>query len=170
MKEKILFKIGKKFMKWGKLKICIIDDEKTYFNPQMLEMAAVAGFPKIERHYLVDEILFKRLQEFPPDIIILDIKKITKPNIAKDGFAVASLMYDNTNAYVVITSAHQFYLREFHKEFDYIIQERNLTGVDFIEELNKITEDYLKKKIKIYKKVFLRIGLNLVKKSTILLS
>lgn len=170
MKEKILYKIGKKFMNWGRLHICIIDDFETYFNPLMLEMAAVAGFPKIERYYLVDEILFKRLQKSPPDILILDIKDITKPEIAKDGFAIASLMFKNTNAYIAITSAHQFYLSEYHKEFDYIIQQRNLTGVDFIEELFKISDDFLNRKIKIYKKVFFRVGLYLVKKSTIPLS
>lgn len=170
MKEKFLFKIGKKFMKWGKLEIVIIDDEKTYFNPQMLEMAAAAGFPYIERYYLVDEKLFKQLQESPPNILILDIKKITKPNIAKDGFAIASLMFKNTNAYVAITSAHKYYLHEFHKDYDYIIQERLLTGVDFIEELDKIIKDYLNRKIKFYKKILFRIGFLLVNKSTLSVS
>jgi two-component SAPR family response regulator len=167
MKDKLLLGIGRKLMKLGRLRICIIDDKKTYFNPQMLEMAAAAGFPDIERYYLVDEKLFMELQQFPPDIIILDIKGITIPSVAKDGFSIASVMYGKTNSYIVITSAHKYYLKDFHKDYDYIIEDRLLTGIDFIEELEKITEDYLNRKIRFYKKVVFRIGFRLIKKSTL---
>ncbi len=133
----------------------------------MLEMAKAAGFPSIKRYYLVDEKLFKRLHKSPPDVLILDIKNITIPKIGKDGFAFASSMYKKTNAYIAITSAHKYFLREFHKDFDYIIQERLLTGMDFIEELNKIAEDLIKRKIAFYKKILFKIGFFLVKKSSL---
>jgi len=163
MKSSVLAKIGKKLMKFGKLRICIIDDHDTYFTPKMLDMAAVAGFPNIERDYIVDEKKFSDLQKSPPDIIILDIKGITKPSVAKDGFGIAAAMYRYTNAYVVITSAYKHYLSDIHKDFDYIIEKRLLTGMDFIKELELIIENYLKRKIRFYKKIFFRIGFLLVK-------
>jgi hypothetical protein len=165
MKIKFVTRIGKLMMRLGSIRIIIIDDKKTYFNKQMLDLARASGFYGIKRLYKIDNDILKNLQKNPPDILILDIKGIAEQNVAKDGFGIASLFYKNSYSYVVITSAHSFQLGEIHKEFDYIIQERNLTAVDFIEELEKIVTDYLERSVKFYQKFIFKIGFQIVRKT-----
>jgi len=86
-----MVRLAKKLMAAYPLKICIIDDKQTYFSEAMLRVAASAGFPGIERHLVVDNKLMSALLETPPDIIILDIKGVAEPDVAKDGFGIARL-------------------------------------------------------------------------------
>lgn len=167
MRNNLLVRIGKFLMKHGNLKICIIDDQKTYFSGNMLQIAKSAGFYNIERFYMVDEELMKDLLKKPPDIVIIDIRGIAKKNVAKDGFGIAKALYDNTSSYIVITSAHKFFLHETHKSYDYLMKERLLTAVDFVDELAVIIDRYLKLKVKIYKKILFRIGFRMAKKAIV---
>jgi hypothetical protein len=167
MKDKMLLRLGRKLMRAGNLRICVVDDQQTYFNENMLAVARAAGFSHIERYYLIDGLRLRKLLDSPPDIIILDIKGITDKSVAKDGFGIAKLMFDQTNAYVVITSAHKWYLHETHKDYDYVIEERFLTAVDFVEELQRITERYLASKVRFWRKVVFRIGLSLAKRALV---
>lgn len=164
MKSKLILNTGKLLMRMGKLRICIFDDEASYFTPQMLRLAEHAGFMGIERYYKIDRKVLGDLLKHPPDIVILDIKGITTPDVAKDGFHIAKLLYEQTKAYVVITSAHKFHLHEYHRSYDYVLEERLLTAVDFIDELRNIIEEYLKGKIRFYRKVTFRIGYKIVKR------
>ena len=75
------------------------------------------------------------------------------------------LLYEQTNAFVVITSAHKFHLHEYHRSYDYVMQERLLTAIDFIDELWKIVEDYLTRKTKFFRKLVFKIGYKIAKKS-----
>lgn len=163
MRNKFLFMIGRKLMSMGKLKIYIIDDQETYFSKTILEIVEKAGFTSIERYYIVTKELLEKFLSDPPDIIILDIKGIAEKDVAKDGFGIAKMMFEKTNSYVVITSAHKFYLHETHKQYDYLIQERLLTAVDLIDELTNIVENYLKYKVDFYKKIIFRIGFKIAK-------
>jgi hypothetical protein len=165
MKESLLVKCGKFLMKKGKLRVCIIDDQETYFSENMLKLVRAAGFTHIERHYLVDEKLLKNLLENPPEIVILDIKGVAAPSVAKDGFGIAKTLYVKTDSYIVITSAHQFFLSDTHKSYDYMIKQRILTAVDFIEELTTIVENYLRAKSKFYQKIVFRVGFALARVS-----
>lgn len=167
MKDKFLARLAKLLMKSGSMKVCIIDDESSYFNAEMINAAESAGFANIERHSRISNSLFKNLHENPRDIIILDVKGVTDPNVAKDGLAVAQSLYRRTNTFVVITSAHQFYLRDIHQDFDYIIEQRLLTIVDFIEELHNITKICLDKKRRFYQNVVFRIGFSLMRRTTL---
>lgn len=49
MKESIYIKVGKFLMKHGNLRICIVDDQKTYFSENIIQVANSAGFKNIER-------------------------------------------------------------------------------------------------------------------------
>ncbi|MBM4025763.1 MAG: hypothetical protein FJ280_10200 [Planctomycetes bacterium] len=111
MRDKLVVRLGKKLMGLGALRICIVDDVASYFNEQMIAIAKEAGFTRIERLYVLDAGKLEDLLACPPDIIILDIKGITEKSVAKDGFAVARLMFEKTHCFVVVTSAHKFYLR-----------------------------------------------------------
>ena len=161
MRDKLLLRLGRKLMSAGNLRICVVDDQGTYFNENMLAVARAAGFSHIERYYLIDNQRLRKLLHSPPDIIILDIKGIADKGVAKDGFGIAKLMFDKTSTYVVITSAHKWYLHETHKDYDYVIEERFLTAVDFVDELQRITERYLASKVRFWRKVVFRIGLSL---------
>jgi hypothetical protein len=165
MKQRLLFRIGQQLTRISPLRICIIDDEETYFNEMMLKAAAAAGFPNIERHYKVDMKLFTELMEKPPDIIILDIRGITDDNVGSDGWDIAMALYNKSNCYVVITSAHSYQIGHSHKYYDYQINNRLLTAVDFINELHKIIDDYINIKIRFYKKIMFKFGYHLVKKA-----
>lgn len=167
MKDGLLVRTGKRLMRLGKLRICIVDDQPTYFNDQMVRIARASGFVNIERHYIVDNQLLSDLVATPPDIIILDIKGVTDGEVAKNGWGIAKIMFDKTNAYVVVTSAHQFYLHETHRSYDYLIEQRFLTAVDFVEELTAITERYLHAKVQFWAKPVFRLGFALVKKMLI---
>lgn len=149
------------------LSICIVDDEEAYFNKDMLSIASNAGFKNIERFNQINIELFKDLQERPRDIVILDIRGIVSPNVAKDGLAVASTLKRTTNSYVVITSAHQHHLSMKMVDVDYIIEDRLLTAVDFVDVLIEIIENYLDKKIAFYKKIVFKLGFKLVKQNAV---
>jgi hypothetical protein len=165
MKDKLLVKLGKRIMRAGRLRICVVDDQKTYFHENMLAAAKAAGFSHIIRYYVIDAQLLQKLLRSPPDIIILDIKGVADKKVAKDGFGIAKLMFERTNAYIVITSAHKFYLRETHTQYDYLIEDRFLTIVDFVEELGRITEKYLKAKVRFWGKPVFRLGFFLARKA-----
>lgn len=167
MKSNLIYRFAKLLMIKGKLRICIIDDEEAYFTPQMIELANSVGFNLIERFFKVDRDLMKNLIDSPRDIVILDIKGISAPTVASDGMKIGKLIYDQTRSFVVLTSAHKFHLSEHHKSYDYVIQDRVLTAIDFIEELNHITERYLQYKIKFFKKIVFRVGYQIAKKSII---
>lgn len=164
MKIRILQLIGKALMKLQWLHITIIDDAPAYFSKQMLSIASSAGYPNIKRLYWINEEVFKDLHKNPPDIIIIDVKGVVDKRIAKDGLEVAALLYRNTPAFVVITSAHQYHLRKEMKENDYILEDRNLTAVDFINAISVITQSFLRKKLKPYKKLIFKLGFSLAKK------
>jgi hypothetical protein len=149
------------------VKICIVDDEEAYFNKDMLSIASNAGFKNIERFYKIDAKLFENLQTKPRDIVILDIKNITSKDVAKDGLGVASALKRTTNSYIAITSAHQLHLSRKMIDVDYIIEDRLLTAVDFIDILIEITENYLEKKMAFYKKVIFKLGFKIVKQNAV---
>ncbi|RAR75689.1 hypothetical protein [Flavobacterium aciduliphilum] len=151
-------KIGKLLMKISPMKIIIIDDVKSYFNENMLSIASANGNISFERYYKCDGILLKNLIENPRDILIIDIKGTVTEDIGKDGFNVASHVFNNTNTFVATTSAHKFHLKNRENYGDYIISERLMTPVDFCEELNIMIEKYLKQKTKIYQKVIYKLG------------
>jgi len=165
MKNQLVVQIGKFLMKYGNLRICIIDDQKTYFSENMLRIAKAAGFSNIKRYFLVDKELMQQLLRNPPDIVILDIKGVADTAVAKDGFSVAKTLYDNTETFIVITSAHKFFLHESHKSYDYMIKERLLTALDFVDELSIIVDQYLKVKIRFYKKIIFKIGFSMLRKT-----
>tara|TARA_E500000305_G_scaffold90968_1_gene78555 strand:- start:1220 stop:1723 length:504 start_codon:yes stop_codon:yes gene_type:complete len=164
MKHKIINGLGRFLMKVNALSICIVDDEEIYFNKNMLITAENTGFKCIERYQKIDRDLFNRLQEKPYDIVILDIKGITDPDIAKDGMQVASLLNRTTNSYIAITSAHQFHLVNEMTNVDYVIENKLLTSADFIDELIEIVDDFIGKKSTFYKNVLFKAGFSMLKK------
>jgi len=158
-----LIKIGKWLMQRGKLAIHIADDEDAYFNEKMINTARRAGYHGITRvSYVTREILDAWL-ETPPDILILDVKNVCDPSIAKDGIELARLMVNETNSFVALTSAHQWHFRRDLPKVDYFIENRNLTSADFVDELSTIIDKYLSSKAKFYKHVMLRVGTALSK-------
>lgn len=167
MKHKVLTSVGRFLMKFSKLRICIIDDEDIYFNPNMLEIANNAGFYSIDRFSNVDNKLFQILQKRPYDIVILDVKGVSDEPVAKDGLHIASILYKTTNSYIVLTSAHQFHLNNKMTDVDYIIEERLLTAADFVDTLIDIANDCLSTKIVFYKNIIFRVGFMMVKKAAV---
>lgn len=163
MKIKLKTALGRLLMRLGKINICIIDDEEIYFNENLLAMARENGFSNIERHYNLDLTLFADLQKSCRDIVILDIRGVTSPDVAKDGLHAASSLVRNTSSYIVVTSAHQYHLTNRITEIDYVIEDRLLTAVDFLEELTLIVEDYLSKKTSFYKKMIFKVGFALAR-------
>lgn len=163
MKIKLKNRIGRWLMRLDCVKICIIDDEEIYFNDDLLRLAHKNGYKNIDRHLLVDKTLLQDLQENPRDIIILDVQGVTTPDVAKDGLHLASSLTRTTNSYVAITSAHKFHLTNRITEVDYVIEDRLLTAVDFLDVLTDITEDYLEKKAAFYKKVVFKVGFTLAR-------
>lgn len=163
MKIKLKSVLGRFLMGLSAIKICIVDDEKAYFNENLLKLAHENGFTNIERYFKIDSDLFEDLHSSPRDIVILDIQGVTVPEVAKDGLHVASHLIKHTHTYVVVTSAHQFHLTNQLAHVDYVIEDRLLTAVDFLNELNLIVEDYLYKKTSFYKKIIFRTGYRLAK-------
>lgn len=158
-----LVKIGKWLMRRGRLRIVIADDEEVYFNERMLRVAGNAGYHGIERTTRVThEVLAKWLKK-PPDIVILDIRNVCDPDVAKDGVELARTLLRETNSMIVITSAHKFHLRKSFPDVDYIIENRHLTSVDFVDELSNIVEKYLTRKTRFYKHLSFRIGMSLAR-------
>ncbi|MCW7494715.1 hypothetical protein ND861_18805 [Leptospira sp. 2 VSF19] len=167
MKETLLANLGKFLMKIKPLEIVIIDDEKSYFTPQMIKLAKESGHRIIDRYYLVDDKLLKKFIKSPADIFILDIKGITKKEVAADGFALAEILLSKTNAFIAITSAHKHHLKNKVINVDFIIEDRLLTAVDFVSILDEIVNQYLNTKLRFYRKIIFKIGLKLQKISTL---
>lgn len=159
----LLAKFGKILMRFGKLKILIADDEATYFNAQMISLANSAGYHGIERIHKIDQARLRMLIDNPPDIIILDVKGVCAPDVAKDGIELANMLVRETSIMVAITSAHKFHLTGHIANVDHIIERRNLTAVDFVDELYIIVEKYLTAKAKFYKHLSFRAGIALAR-------
>lgn len=164
MKNKLVQKIGRLLMQFQPVSICIIDDVEAYFNENMLNLASVNGEYNFERWTHLSGGKLNDLMRNPRDIVILDIKGIVDKEIAKDGFDVARLLKRNTESYVVTTSAHQYHLKNRDDYGDFIITDRLMTPVDFVEQLNLIVEDFLDKKIRPYQRLFFRAGFKLCSK------
>jgi hypothetical protein len=164
MENRLLDRLGRALMKAQRLRIVIIDDAPAYFSDVMLRAAASAGYPNIRRLYKIDDKVFAQLHRNPPDIVIIDVVGTVHPAIAKDGLDVAASLYRNTRTYVVVTSAHQYHLRKEMKANDFILEERNLTAVDFIGVLSTITQGYIRTKLKVYHKLVFKLGFNLAKR------
>lgn len=158
MKNGIASNIGKALMKLNPISVVIIDDVKSYFNPTMLSIAGANGNISFERYYKCDGTLLKNLVERPRDILIVDIKGTVSDDIGRDGFDIANHIYNNTNTFVAITSAHKFHLKNRESYGDHVISERLMTPVDFTEEINSIINNYLKKKTKFYQKIIFKAG------------
>lgn len=165
MKHKVVSKIGKFLMAIGRFRICIIDDEEAYFDENMLEIARSAGFKHIERHYKINKDLFKDLQENPRDLVVLDVQGIVDPSIAKDGIYVASTLIKNTPSFVAITSAHQYHLTNKMIDVDYVIENRILTVVDFLDVIHDMVSHCIENKLSFYKKVLFKAGYKLSKQA-----
>ncbi|MCL6267444.1 hypothetical protein [Flagellimonas myxillae] len=166
MKNKLISSLGKTLMRLQPLKVVIVDDVKTYFNEQMLNLAMANGNLKIERYYKCDQNLLNSFANVERDIIILDIKGTIDKNLGNDGFDIARYLANNTNTFIVITSAHKYHLKNQNNFGDYVLEERLLTPIDFVEELNHIINLYLKNKIGFYKKGIYRVGKYVYKIST----
>lgn len=158
MNKKPLIPLAKFLMRMTPLDICIVDDIPSYFNEDMLKIANAAGYAKFQRLFVVDSTMMAKLLKRPPDIIILDIKGVTDPELAKDGFGIAELLARNTNTFIVLTSAHKFRLKNQSFQSDYVIGQRLLTPVDFVAELDEIVSAALSRKIRFYRAIVFRIG------------
>ena len=165
MKHKPLSKIGKFLIKLDAYKICIVDDEEIYFNTKMLTAAKKAGFEKIDRYTIVNSRLHNKMLTDYYDLIILDIKGCTDEEVARDGLSLAASLSKRISSYIAITSAHQYHLSNETITADYVIENRSLTNVDFIEVLHIMVADSLEKKVKWYKKILFKIGFSLLKKN-----
>lgn len=165
MKQKALTWVGETLMKIDAPKICIVDDEDIYFNESMLAAAKNSGIGNIERHSTIGTELLTRMQTKPFDILILDVKGITEPHIAKDGMHIASLITRTTNTYVAVVSAHQFHLINAMNDVDYYIENKLMTITDFVDELHTIIDEYLQKKSSFYKKIIFKVGYSIMKNS-----
>ncbi|PQJ78514.1 hypothetical protein [Polaribacter porphyrae] len=164
MKNKALHSLGKGLMKLSPIKVIIIDDVGTYFNEQMLSVASANGNITFERYRKCDSTLLKSLVSNPRDILIMDIKGTVTKDVGKDGFDVTKYVFENTNTFVVITSAHKHHLKNQKNYGDYVIVDRLLTPIDFCEEMNEIIDIYLKRKISFYKKLSYKIGKSFIRK------
>lgn len=167
MKQRMLTRVGRRLMQVDPLRIAIADDEDSYFTPMMLALAATAGYTRIERHSQIDAALMQQWLQNTPDIIILDVKGVCDPSIAKDGLGVAVLLRRSTSAYVAVTSAHRFHLKNVQSAFDYVIEDRLMTGVDFIEELERLVDDFFERKARFYSKLCFRIGRSVIRHATL---
>ncbi len=165
MKHKPIVYISKQLMKWGDYKICIIDDEDIYFNKTMIRMAKEAGFVNIDRYSTVNDRLHKKILSDYYDLIILDVRGSTEPSVAKNGISLASSLSKRISSYIAITSAHQYHLSNETIKADYIIENRTLTNVDFIEVLHVMVADSLDRKVSFYKKILFKVGFALFKQS-----
>lgn len=167
MKEKFTHKLGQWLLRRGKFTVCIIDDEEAFFTPEMVNIASRSGFDLIERHTSCDQNLLEDLIANPRDVLILDVKGIVAPPVAQDGLALAEYIYKHTPTYVALTSAHSFQMGEFHKNYDRLISDRFLTALDFVSVLNSILDDYLNRKASFYKRISLRVGTFIIRKSAL---
>ena len=163
--KKLLYKIGVGIINIFPMKIVIIDDVDEYMNESMLEIAESTGGMKFERYNICDKQLLNELVLNPRDILIMDIKDSVEPDVGKDGFDVASHIYDNTPTFVAVTSAHFHKLRNQNNYGDYTIVERLTTPVDFTKEMKLIIDICLEKKIKSHKKIGFKLGKSIIRYS-----
>lgn len=161
-KPGFLVKLGKYLMKTGSLRIVIADDEDAYFHKKMIDSAKSAGFSNIERISFVTHEVFNTWLDNNPDIIILDVQNVVDTGVAKDGIELARVLKRSTSSMLVVTSAHEQQLRSALVNIDYFISNRKLTSTDFICELEKIVDYYLRTKSKFYKNLLLKAGFKLV--------
>lgn len=158
-----LVAVGKWLMRKGKLRILIADDEAAYFTPKMLDAARNAGYHGIKRISQVDQTELTKLLKDPPHIVILDVKGVCPPEIAKDGIELAKMLVRETPSMVVVTSAHHFHLRATLTKIDHIIESRKLTAVDFVEELAVIVDKYMDRKSRFYQNLAMKAGMALAR-------
>jgi len=158
-----LVALGKWLMQKNCLRILIADDESVYFTKRMIDAAHTAGYHGIERVSQIDDLKLQEILEFPPHVIILDVKGVCPPDVAKDGIELARLLVRETPSMIVITSAHHFHLHSTLTEIDYIIESRTLTSVDFINEISSIVDKYMKIKSKPYQNLLMKLGLKLAR-------
>lgn len=163
MKKDFFYSTGVLLMKIKPIKVCIIDDVKTYFNEQMLSVASSKGNMTFERYQKCDTILLKSLVSNPRDILIVDIKGTPTLEVGKDGFDIVRHVTQNTSTFIATTSAHKYHLKSKENFGDYIIAERILTPVDFTEEMNSMINNYLKIKTRFYQKIIYKVGLYFLK-------
>lgn len=159
----LLTSLGKKLMAMGHLRITIADDEATYFNEHMLRIAESTGYRGIKRLEVIDKHQLNEIMKNPPDIIILDVKGVCTADVAKDGIELANMLARETSAMVVVTSAHKFHLKGAIANVDHIIERRNLTAVDFTNELSQIVGKYLDTKARFYRHLLFRAGFALAR-------
>ena len=165
MKIRLVERLGRVLMKLDAVDIVIVDDEAAYFNEKMLLAARNAGYGRIRRIYSVDSDLLASFYKHPPDIFILDVKGITTKDVAKDGLALAANLRKTTSSYIAVTSAHRYHLTNRLTYVDYVIEDRLLTVVDFVDQLRLIVEDCVTTRKRFYQKLALRTGLYLTKAS-----
>lgn len=165
MKSRRISRLGRFLKSLSSLRIVIIDDEKAYFNDQMLSLARSIGYRQIDRYYTIDTELLQNLLQHPPEIVILDVKGVANPDVASDGFAVASQLHRHTPTFIVMTSAHKFHLKNAASVYDYVLENRLLTAVDFVEEIENIVSAYLETKARFFRHLSLRMGLKLARYS-----
>lgn len=150
-------------MRKGKLRILIADDEASYFTPKMLEAARHAGYHGIKRVPQIDQETLSSILKEPPNIIVLDVKGVCPPEIAKDGIELARMLVRETPSMIVITSAHHFHLRVTLTNVDHIIESRKLTAVDFVNEISVIVSKYMSRKARFYQHIAMKTGIALVR-------
>lgn len=158
-----LVALGKWCMRKGKLKIVIADDEAAYFTKKMLSTAKNAGYHGVERLQQIDAAMLQQLLRHPPHIVILDVRNVCTPDVAKDGIELARMLLRETPSMVVITSAHHFHLRSTLTNIDHIIESRKLTAVDFVNELSVIVDKYMSTKSRFYQHWFMKVGMALAR-------
>ena len=163
MKIKLISNIAQNLEKLFALDILIVDDNAVYFNEQMISTAHRQGLGNIKRLFQIDSGILDGILKEPPDIIILDVKGITSPDIAKDGLALANSLSGSISSYIVVTSAHKYHLTNRVIGVDYFLEQRLLTTVDFIEHLRKIRFDCLNRKKKFYQNICLRLAITIGK-------
>ncbi|MBK8288926.1 MAG: hypothetical protein IPK95_10115 [Cellvibrionales bacterium] len=161
--SEMLAKLGKWLMQRGALRIVIADDEDAYFNEKMLSAAKNAGYHRIIRISYVTQDVFSSWLKKPPEIIILDVKNVCDPSVAKDGIELARTLLRETSSMVVVTSAHKWHFRKSLPQIDYFIENRQLTSSDFVDELSSIVNFFLSKKSKFYRHILLKFGIYLAK-------
>lgn len=163
MKIKFLSKWLVAFERFFALRIVIVDDTAAYFNEQMVNAASLRGLGRIERLFQVDSAVLESFLAKPPDIIILDVKGTTLPDVAKDGLALAAYLSKSISSYIVVTSAHKYHLTNRVVGVDYILEQRLLTVVDFLKQLEKIRLDCLTRKKRFYQNIGLRLAISMGK-------
>lgn len=145
-------------MQKNHLSIVIADDQDVYFNKKMIMTAEAAGYHGIRRINFIDQALFAEILRNPPDIFITDVRGVCSQDVAKDGIELARVLVRETHSMIVITSAHKFHLNNAQLAVHHIIENRNLTSADFVNELSLIIEKLLKEKISFWKKIGFKIG------------